>query len=249
MPNNYLFCRSADRRLGTSSSFVVSLPQTYRSITSISLVSAELAFSMYNIAEPYTTGIRFTHNASTYDMQLAPGFFTIDDLRATMLALLQSAFPSAGVSAINYSTATAKLSIVYTSGLTFAVQSTSTGSLGRVVGTDPLGTATLATAGALTFPNVAQLFPTSSLFIRIAELPSLTASTNQQHAFTRIQLSSAPGSIVMANNASGVVNTNIYTTAIPSLSSLTVSLFSADGYPVDLHGCDWCFTLALNCAA
>ena len=249
MPNNYLFCRSADRRLGTSSSFVVSLPQTYRTITAISLVSAEIAFSMYNIAELYTSGLRFTHNASTYDMQLTPGFYTIDDLRATFLALLQAAFPSAGVSAVNYSQATARLSIVYTSGLTFAVQSTSTGFLGRVAGTDPLGTATLATAGALTMPCVAQLFPNSSLFIRVAEIPSLTASTNQQHAFARVQLSSAPGSIVMTNNASGVVNSYQYTTPIASLSSLTVSLFNTDGYPVDTHGVDWCFTLMIQCAA
>ena len=250
MPTKYLYCRSADRTLGTSSAYVVQLSETFRSITSASLVAAELAFSWYNIATPYTAGVRFTHNAVTWDATLTPGFYAVDDLRTALLSGLQVAFPTAGITAVTYSATTGKLSIVYTSGLTFSVQSTSAGLLGRVVGTDPLGTATLASAGALTFPGVANLSAsTSSIFVRIGELPSLTSSTNQQHAFARLQLSAAPGSIVMANNASGVVNSNPYTTPIPSLTSLSVSLYSVDGYAIDLHGTEWAMTLMFQCAA
>ena len=249
MPSQYCFVRSVDRRVGTSSAFVVNLAQTYRTITSISLVSFELANAIFNIDTPYTAGVRFTHNASTYDMVIPASFCQIDDLRATMLALLQTAFPTAGITSVTYSSATAKLSIVFTSGLAFSVQNTTAGSLGRVLGTDPLGTATVASAGALTLPNVAQLYPMSSLFLRIAELPSLMSSTNNQHAFARVQLGSAPGSMVFGNAASGVVNTNNYSTPVASLSSLTVSLYNADGYPVDLHGVEWTFTIMITSAS
>lgn len=246
MPQSFLFVRSADRSLGTSSSFRVALPQTYTKITSISLISCELPFSMYNVAEPFLQGVTFTHNGVAYVFSLQAGFYTIEDLNAYMLASLQSAFPSAGVTSVNYSKTSGRIYIVYTSGLTFAVQANSNGFLGRLVGTDASGVATLAAGGVLAFPAIATLAPTSTLFMRIAELPTVMAATNGQHAFARLQLSGAPGSIVMANAAASVYNTNVYATPVPSLSTLTVSLYSQDGVAVDLHGVEYTFTLLIN---
>ena len=80
MPQSYLFVRSADRTLGTSSAFRVQLPVAYRTVTSISLVSAELPYSMYNVVAPYLRGVMFTHNGLTYVPILPVGFYTIDDL-------------------------------------------------------------------------------------------------------------------------------------------------------------------------
>jgi len=250
MPNNsFLFVRSADRQLGTSSAFRVTLPQTYKGITAVTLLSCELPFSCYNIDVPYTSGVTFTHNGSTLAYAVSPGFYQISDICANMAASLQSAFPSAGVSSVSYSTTSGLISIVYTSGLAFSVQGTSVGSLGRILGVDPTGIATLASAGVLTLPFVATLAPTSTLFMRIAELPSLMASTNSQSAFARLQLSGAPGSIVLANAATSVFNTNVYTASVATLSTLTVSLYTQDGSPVNLHSVDWTFTLLITSAS
>jgi len=234
--------------MGTSSAFTVTLPQTYRSVTSISLVSLELSFAMYNIMAPYCQGVTFTHNAVPYTFTLTPGFYQIADVQAALLSALSAAFPTAGVTAVNYATSSACLSIVYTSGLAFTAQISSGGLLGRVLGLDPLGTTAVASGGVLTMPYVANLFPISSLFLRVAELPSLCTSTNNITAFARIQLSSAPGGVVMANNGSGVVNTNNYTNAVASLPTLTCSLYTTDGQPVSLNGVEWSFTLLINSA-
>ena len=248
MPQTFLYVRSADRTLGTANSFRVTLPQTYRSITSISLVSAEVPYSLYNVSAPYLQGVTFVHNGSSFTYTLPAGFYTIDDLTANLVASLQSAFPSAGVTSVGYSKTTGRLYVVYTSGLAFSVQATSTGSLGRILGTDPSGVATLASGGVLALPGVATLAPVSTLFVQISELPSLTASTNGLSAFARIQLSSAPGGVVMANAAQSVYNTNIFPTPIASLSTLTVTLVTHDNVAVDLHGCEWAFTLVIASA-
>ena len=80
MPNSFLFVRSADRQLGTSSSFRVTLPQTYKAITAVTLLSAELPFSCYNIDSIYTAGVSFTHNSTTLAYSVSPGFYQITDL-------------------------------------------------------------------------------------------------------------------------------------------------------------------------
>ena len=244
MPQSYLFVRSADRTLGTSSAFRVQLPVAYRTVTSISLVSAELPYSMYNVVAPYLRGVMFTHNGLTYVPILPVGFYTIDDLTGYLQGVLQSAFPSAGITSVGYSKTSGRLYIVYTSGLVFGVNSDETG-----LGTQPSGVETLASGGVLLFPGVATLAPISTLFMRIAELPTLMTSTNGQTAFARLQLSGAPGSIVMSNVASSVTNVNAYATPIAALSTLTVSLFTQDGVAVSLNGCEWTFTLLINSAA
>ena len=249
MPQSYLFVRSADRTLGTSSAFRVQLPVAYRTVTSISLVSAELPYSMYNVVAPYLRGVMFTHNGLTYVPILPVGFYTIDDLTGYLQGVLQSAFPSAGITSVGYSKTSGRLYIVYTSGLVFSVNSDETGMLGRVLGTQPSGVETLASGGVLLFPGVATLAPISTLFMRIAELPTLMTSTNGQTAFARLQLSGAPGSIVMSNVASSVTNVNAYATPIAALSTLTVSLYTQDGVAVSLNGCEWTFTLLINSAA
>ena len=245
MPQSFLFVRSADRSLGTSSSFRVALPQTYAKVTAVSLIAAETPFSFYNVSAPYLEGVTFSHNGVPYVFTLQTGFYDISDLTAYMLAALQSAFPSAGVSSVNYSKTSGRIYLVYTSGLTFSVQSNGNGNLGRIVGTDASGVATLGAGGVLAFPSIATLAPTSTIFVRIAELPSQMASTNGQHAAFRLQLSGAPGSIVMANAASSVYNTNVFTTPVANLSTLTVSLYTADGIAVDMHAVEWTFTLLL----
>ena len=244
--NSFLFVRSADRALGTSSAYRVTLPQSYANVSAVTLLSAEVPYSCYNLDAPNTAGVTFTHNGVAYAYSVAPGFYQITDLTANILASLQSAFPTAGVTSVSYSTSSGFISVVYTSGLAFSVQGTSAGSLGRIMGTDPAGVATLASGGVLTLPSVATLAPTSTLFMRVAELPSLMASTNQQQAFARLQLSGAPGSIVLANAATSVFNTNTYASPVASLATLTVSLYTQDGVPANLHGVEWTFTLLIS---
>ena len=245
MPQSFLFVRSNDRSLGSSSAFKVALPQTFRSITSISLVSAELPYSCYNVDSPYCLGVSVAYNSIVHALALTPGFYTIEDITAWLLGDLQSTYPAAGITAVTYSKSLGRISIVYTGSATFAIQATSLGSLGRVLGTDPLGLITYGSGGILTLPSVATLAPINTVFMRVAELPSLMCSTNGQSAFARLQLAAAPGSVVMSNVGSGVVNTNHYSTPIASLSTLTVSLYTQDGVSVDLHGVEWSFTLLI----
>jgi len=248
MPNSFLFVRSADRQLGTSSAFRVTLPQNYQHVTAVTMLSCELPFSFYNVDAPYTSGVTFVHNGVSFAYAVPAGFYIITDLTSALLAALQSAFPSAGVTSVTYSALTGLISITYTSGLVFSAQADASGLLGRLLGTDPTGLATLASGGVLTLPAVATLAPTSTLFMRIGELPSQTASTNNQQAFARLQLSGAPGSIVLANAAASVFNTNVFSVPVATLNTLTVSLYTQDGTPANLHGVEWTFTLLLTTA-
>ena len=245
MPQSFLFVRSNDRTLGTSSAFKVALPQSFRSISSISLVSAELPYSCYNVDSPYCMGVSVAYNNVVNALALSPGFYQIDDITAWLLGDLQSTYPAAGVSAVTYSKTTGRISIVYSGSATFAIQATSLGSLGRVLGTDPLGLITYGSAGILALPSIATLAPINTILMRIAELPSLMCSTNGQSAFARLQMAAAPGSVVMQNVGSGVVNTCNFSTPIASLSTLTISLYSQDGVAVDLHGVEWTFCLLI----
>ena len=245
MPQSFLFVRSNDRTLGSSSAFKVALPQSFRNISSISLVSAELPYSCYNVDSPYCMGVSVAYNNVVHALALSPGFYQVDDVTAWLLGDLQSTYPLAGVSAVTYSKQTGRISIVYTGTATFAIQATSIGSLGRVLGTDPLGLITYGQGGILTLPSIATLAPINTLLMRVAELPSLMCSTNGQTAFARLQMAAAPGSLVMQNVGSGVVNTNIYSTPIASLSSLTVSLYTQDGVAVNLSGVEWTFCLLI----
>ena len=246
MVQSFILVRSADRSLGSSSSFRVVLPQAYSKVTSISLLSCEMPYSMYNVDVPYLQGVNFVHNSVTYVFTLQAGYYTIEDLQAYMLAALQSAFPSAGVTSVNYSKTSGRIYLVYTSGLAFSVQANGNGALGRLLGTDPSGVATLSAGGVLAMPCVATLAPSSTVLMRIAELPAQMVATNGQHAFARLQLSGAPGSIVMANAAASVFNSYAYATPVAALSSLTVSLYTQDGVALDLHGCEYTFTLLIT---
>ena len=243
MPQSFLFVRSNDRTLGSSSAFKVALPQSFRGISSISLVSCELSHSSYNVDAPYCLGVSVAYNSVVHALAISPGFYTIDAVTAWLLGDLQSTYPLAGVSAVTYSKQTGRISIAYSGSATFAIQATSLGSLGRVIGTDPLGLITYGSGGILTLPSIATLASVNTVFMRIAELPSLMCSTNNQSSFARLQMAAAPGSVVMQNVGSGVVNTNNYQTPITSLSTLTVSLFTQDGVAVDLHGVEWTFCL------
>ena len=245
MPQSFLFVRSNDRTLGTSAAFKVALPQSFRNITSISLVSAELPYSCYNIDSPYCLGVSVAYNNVVHALALSPGFFQVDDVTAWLLGDLQSTYPAAGVSAVTYSKQTGRISIVYSGSATFAIQATSLGSLGRVLGADPLGLITYGSGGILALPSIATLAPINTILMRIAELPSLMCSTNGQSAFARLQMAAAPGSVVMQNVGSGVVNTCNFSTPIASLSTLTISLYSQDGVAVDLHGVEFSFTLLI----
>ena len=249
MPQSFLFVRSADRQLGSSSSFNVKLPVAYRSVTQCSLVSLEMPFSFYPLSDINLSGVRFTHVATTYDCVLNAAFYQIDDLRAALLLVLQTNLSAAGVTAVSYSTSTGRLSITYTSGLAFSVANTSAGNLGRILGTQPNGTSTTATGGVLSMPGICTLFPGATVLMKIAELPTICVSTRGDSCFARLQLSATPGSILLLNNASSTVNTAVYATPVSSLSALTVSLWTENGQALDMHGVDYSFTLMISSAA
>jgi len=245
MGQSFLFVRSQDRSLGTSSSFKVVLPQTYRNVTNIALVSAELP-SVYNIDGLYVQGVTFSYNGTSFQMVLQPGFYQITDLQNALLYTLQTTLPSAGVTAVTYSQVTGISSIIFSGAGTFSVVSTAAGLLGRVLGCDPSNTATFGSAGILTFPYVATLSPMTTALLQIAEIPSILTTTNSIQAFARIQLNAAPGSIAMANAGASVYNNNTYQTPISTLSSITATLLSTDGLPMNMRGLEWSFALVLQ---
>jgi len=246
MPQSFLYVRSQDRILGTSSAFKVTLPNVYKNITGMVVVGAELPFSMYNLDGIYVQGVTFTYNGTPFVVVVPAGYYQIGDLQTWLLTALQTALPAAGATSVIYTATSGALSVLFSGAQPFSVQGTTSGSLGRILGCDPLNAATYGVAGVLTFPCVATLSPVTTLFLQIAEIPSVLTSTNNMQAFARIQLSAAPGSIVMANSGGSVYNNNTYLTPISTLSSLTCTLYTPDGTLVNLHGVEWAFTILIQ---
>ena len=245
--NKYLFIRSNDRYIGTAGGpFTVKLPATYHNVSSLSLVSAEIPFSFGNVADNYTSGVVFTYNGVAYNLSIASGQYTISDIQTLLLATLQAAFPLAGVKAVDYSTVSECLSISFTGTYAFTAAATSAGLLGKLLGTDPSGAVTTAANNVLTFPNISQLFPYSSLLMCVDNLPANVLSTGTLHCFARIQVNAPPNGIIMVCAGTNVVNDITYASPIPSLDSLTISLKNNDGTPIDMRGADWTCTLMVT---
>ena len=244
--NKYLFIRSSDRSIGSAGQFTVSLPTTYRNVSGISLVSAEIPFSFGNVASSYTSGVQFVYAGSTYNMTISAGQYTITDFQAAMLSALKAAFPAASFTAVNYNTVSGVLSITYTGGGSFSAGATTAGQLGKLMGCDPTYAVTTAVSGTLTFPSVAQLFPYSSLLMCVDNLPANVLSTSPLLCFARIQVNSPPGGVIMVCNGTNVVNSVAYASPIASLGNLSISLKNNDGTLLDLRGVDWCCTLMIS---
>ena len=245
MPQNtFLFVRSADRIAGTSSSFKVNCPSAYKNVTACSLVSAELP-TLFNVDTIYQQGVNFTYNATTLALVISSGFYTISDIVSLLLTTLQGFLSAAQVTAVTYSTITGKISIVYSGSQAFSVQNNASGSLGRILGTDPLGLVTYGTGGILTLPYIATLAPMNTIFMRIQELPNICTSTNNQHSTFRLQIAAAAGSLNFQNAASSTFNNNAYNQAVLNMSTLTISLWTQEGNQIDLRGIEWTFTLLI----
>ena len=244
--NKYLFIRSCDRTIGSSSAFTVKLPSTYHNVAGLSLVSAEVPFSFYNVSSVYCAGVQFGYAGAWYNMLIPPGQYTMTNFRALMLAALQAHFPAASFTSVDYNEITAKLSITYTGGGAFSASTTSTGRLGQLMGCDPTGAATAAVNGTLTFPAVAGLFPYSSILMCVDNLPANVLSTSSLHAFARIQVNASPGGMIMVCNGTNVVNSVTYKAPIASVDSLQISLKNNDGTLIDLNGLDWTCTLLVT---
>lgn len=245
MPQSFLFVRSADRIIGSSSNFKVNCPTAYKNVTACSLVSAELP-TVYNIDTIYTSGVTFTYNSSALSLVIPSGFYTIADIVSYLLATLQSYLPSALVTSVTYSSISGKISIAFSGTLAFSVQNNSSGSFGRILGTDPLGLITLGASGVLTLPYIATLAPMNTILCRISELNNTCVSTNNLHSTFRLQIAAAPGSLNFQNAASSTYNNNIYSPAVPNVPTMTVSLWTQEGNPVNLNGVEWTFTLLIT---
>ena len=250
MPQSFVFVRSADRSFGASSaSFKVVLPTTFKNVTGVTLLAAELPYSAYNIDNIYTSGVTFTYNGTSLQLIVPAGNYTVADLTSWLLSTLSSSLPAASVTAVTYSTVSGRITISYSGSSSFSVQSNNTGSLGRVLGTSPLGLVAYGSAGTLVFPCVCNLAVSNTIFMIVGELPSQMISTNNQHATFRLQMSAAQGSVVMHNAASSVFNNITYSSPLNALSTLTVSLVSQDGQAIDLHAAEWCFTILISASS
>ena len=248
--DKYLFIRSTDRVTGaTPSAFTVKLPTTYHNVAGISLVSAEVPFSFYNVAGAFCTGIQWTWTLGgtsvTFSMTIPAGQYAITDFQSVVLSTLKSQLPAASFQTCDYHPVSGKISVSYTGGGTLTAQSMS-GKLGQLMGCDPAGAATSALFGTLLFPACAQLFPYSSLLMCIDNLPASVLSTSSLHCFARIQVNAAPGGVIMVCNGTNVVNSVRYKMPIASLDSLAISLKNNDGTILDLNGVDWTATLMIS---
>ena len=244
--NKYLFIRSSDRALGSSSAFTVKLPMAYHNVAGISMVSAEVPFSFYNVSSLYTSGVQFGYAGSWYNMVLTAGQYNMTSFQAAILTGLKAHFPAASFTSVDYDTISAKLSIKYAGGGALSVGSTSLGKIGQLMGCDPTGAVTVAANGTLNFPCVAGLFPYSSILMCIDNLPANVLSTSSLHCFARIQVNAPPSGMIMVCNGTNVVNSVSYKAPIASLDSLTISLKNNDGTQLDMNGQEWTCTLLVT---
>ena len=248
--DKYLFIRSTDRVTGaTPNAFTVKLPTTYRNVAGISLVSAEIPFSFYNVAGAFCYGINWIWTLGgtsvLYPMVIPAGYYAITDFQSVVLSTLKAQIPAATFMSCDYHPVSGKVSVTFTGGGTLTAQSTS-GRLGQLIGCDPTGAVTSAVGGTLTFPACAQLFPFSSLLMCVDNLPASVLSTSSLHCFARVQVNAAPGGVIMVCAGTNVGNTVSYKMPIASLDSLAISLKNNDGTILDLNGVDWTATLMIS---
>ena len=240
--HDVVFIRSIDRGFGTAQSHTINLPSAYKNIYSFQLLSAEIPCTFYSIPSSYASGVSFTNGTTTTAFSLTPGNYTIAQIQPILLAWLQSNFASAGVTAVNFSSITGLLSVAFTTG-SLSVISTSAGNLGVVLGAS--GT-TASASQVLTFPNVANVQPITSIFINVTNLVSNVFSTAGFNALFRVQVGVQPGGIICVNNSTNVYNTATLSTPLANLSQLSVQLVDQNNNAVSMNGGEWQWSLGIT---
>ena len=231
--HDIVFVRSADRNFGTSSSFIVNLPVALKNISSIQLLSAEIPYSFYSIGSAYIAGVTFTNGTTTAQFTLTAGFHTVDTIRTALLTWLQTTYASSGVTAVNYSSLTGKLSVAFTTG-TLSVITNNTGALGYILGVS--GTSTVSVSQVLTFPNVVNVYPITSLFINVTNLTANVYSTSGFNSVFRVQVNVQPNGVIFLNNGTNVFNSVYLPSVLSSLSQLNLQIVDQNNNLVDFNG-------------
>ena len=247
--NEVLVIKSSDRTLGSSAGlYTIQLPKTYLNVTSIALVSAEIPYSFGNIVQSLTTSLSFTQASipQTTVYTLPVGTYTITDIQAHLKAWLLTNFATLGVTDVAFSSISGKLTILWSANTDLSVFTTVSQGLGSVLGIAK-GFVTTGT-NTLTFPNVANLQPMSSLLMKINNLPTNVLTTDNQCGTFRIQLSSPPSSILMINNSANINNTIVFNTPILSINTLSIQMVHSDNTQVDFRGCDYSISLKITCS-
>ena len=241
--HDIVFVRSQDRNFGTPSSYIVNLPVALKNISSIQLLSAEIPYSFYSVGSAYTAGVTFTNGTLNSAFSMSTGFHTVDTIRSALLTWLQATYPASGVTAVNYNSTMGKLSIAFTTG-TLSVVTNNAGSLGYIMGVS--STTTVSVSQVLTFPNVVNVYPITSLFINITNLSANVYSTSGFNSVFRVQVNVQPNGVIFVNNAQNVFNTVYLPSTLSSLNQLNIQIVDENNNLVDFNGQEWFFSLGVT---
>ena len=243
--HDVVFIRSIDRGFGSSQSHTINLPSAYKNIYSLQLLSAEVPMQFYAIPTSYASGVTFTNGSTIAAFSINPGNYTISDLQPLLLAWLQATYAGNGVTAVNFDSISGKLSVHFNTG-SLSVNSTAIGKLGVVLGTS--SSATASVSQVLTFPNVANVYPITSIFINVTNLVSNVFSTGGFNAMFRIQFNVQPGGILFVNNGTNVYNTVNFATPLSNLSQLAVQIVDQNNTALNMNGGEWQWSLGISYA-
>lgn len=254
-----VFLDSRDRDYVNSpgaSSFVVKLPEALHNVTNAVLVSAELPATYYAFsAARGTTGLRVTIGATTADVQIPDGTYTLEALRAA----LEAAITLAGMSAtVAMDARTMKCSIAAANPAAQVAVDCTAAALGNDKKTDwGLGyylgfprDAVTAGTGSVTGAGVVRLDPEAYVLVDIDELNGVTETAMYADGGTRGAFAKIP--LVQKNFGQFSVydKTLVCNELRPPrarLDRLTVSLRYHDGTLVNLNGAEWSATIELTC--
>ena len=243
--HDVVFIRSIDRGFGSAQSYTVNIPSAYKNVYSLQLLSAEVPMSFYTVSASYASGVTFTNGTTATAFSIAPGNYTVAQLHPLLLAWLQFNYASNGVTAVNYDSVSAKLSVVFTTG-TLNVYATAVGKLGVVLGAS--STSTASAAQVLTFPNVVNVYPITCVFINVTNLVSNVFSTGGFNAMFRIQCNVQAGGILFVNNGTNVYNTVNFATPLANLSQLAVQIVDQNNQALAMNGGEWQWSMGISYA-
>lgn len=169
----HLLIRSKDRNFGGSTSnFVVNLPDAIYNLEGISLLSVSLSNTIYNVTT-LNNKIYYTDTSGSYVTTLVPGSYNILTLKNALQ--LQMSADSGNTYTVEYSSISMKLT--FTCNLPFSILGNEINSMNYIIGTSEA----LDTPTALSneMSNVVRLDFPSFLHIIINEVPEKKSySTN-----------------------------------------------------------------------
>lgn len=230
-----LLVHSQDRISGTSTNFVLELPESITNIRQVKLAQANIPNTLYNIITGTNDIMRWNH-AGAFTYTIPAGAYTISNLLSDIQTGMNAA--DANNYVLSYSSTTFKVTFTGTAAfsLTFSGATTPYQELGFTAANTSSGTTIIST-------NAVSLAQPYNLYITIIELSVdvLTTYNNDKPTFV-VPVNVNAGEIIQYSDAANFEQILHYSAAPRDIYRLNVRLHKRSN-TVDLNGSEWSFML------